>query len=114
MPLAKSYTRQAEEILDTGKKDVKKIRQAGKFADNEIRDRHHLDLSLEGSLWLAAVNRSGRAHRGRNKAISIIFMQASTTKPSANDQGGYARPHHWMRIRTKWVYCLSAHASSES
>jgi hypothetical protein len=43
MPLAKSYTRQGEEILDTGKKDVKKIRQANS-PTNEIRDKRHLDL----------------------------------------------------------------------
>jgi hypothetical protein len=35
--------------------------QADKFADNEIRDKRHLDPLLEGSFWLAAVNRSGRA-----------------------------------------------------
>jgi hypothetical protein len=87
MPLAKSYTRQAEEILDTGKKDVKKIRQAGKFANNEIRDKRYLDLCFEAAFWAGGCKQIRGAHRGSEQSHFHNFYATEIHKSRAQGPG---------------------------
>jgi hypothetical protein len=62
---------------------------------------------------LAAVNRSGARIGGRNKAISIIFMQPRYTKAERKDQG--LREATSLDANTNKVgYMLSAQSSSEA